>query len=406
LGVFHYDPRNRCVLRQYFRPDGRGEWALQEDESVAMTYDVQWNLLVDRRMDGAQTARYLHGARIDEILRADFARAGGSASIRRFDAFYPLADGLGSTVALADDRGRIEQRYRYAAFGSPDVHPKPGAGPVGAAASSPLPYRLLFSGREWAAGAELFDHRNRYSGPNIGRWLAPDPIRFEGGSSFYAAFGNSPVMFIDRWGLYIELWYGNHPVTISAGIHDHSKLWLVTDDASYVSASPNDFLPALTKTQPATPGSQGCSIWFVATGAGSDLAFDELIADLNRSTDAGINLNNASLVFTFSTGAQADAFLSLVDVRNGILNGNFQNTDLEYEAIPGASYTSWSAWDEFNSNSYISGLLTSFGIAVPPSGGSTPGYSKPIPSFVYTSVFQDTSALKSVWRMQFPGFWD
>jgi RHS repeat-associated protein len=197
LGVFHYDPRNRCVLRQYFRPDARGEWVLQEDESVAMTYDVQWNLLVDRRLDGAQTARYLHGARTDEILRADIARASGSASRRsRVEAFYPLADGLGSTVVLADDRGRIEQRYRYAAFGSPDVL---ASGRASSARGSS--FRFLFTGREWISQHGLAEHRFRYFSPGLGRWLANDPIRHAGGLNLYGYSGNSAANAIDPSGL-------------------------------------------------------------------------------------------------------------------------------------------------------------------------------------------------------------
>jgi RHS repeat-associated protein len=162
-----------------------------------MTYGLQWNLLVDRRLDGAQTARYLHGPRTDEILRADIARASGSASRRsRVEAFYPLADGLGSTVALADDRGRIEQRYRYSAFGSPDVSANGRASSARGGS-----FRFLFTGREWIPQHGLAEHRFRYLSPILGRWVSVDPIRQADDINLYRYVRNRPTSELDPLGL-------------------------------------------------------------------------------------------------------------------------------------------------------------------------------------------------------------
>ncbi len=86
------------------------------------------------------------------------------------------------------------------------------------------------------------------------------------------------------------------------------------------------------------------------------------------------------------------------------MNANFDNTTLEYELFPGSSYTAWDEWDEFNSNSYISGLLGSFGYAAPSPGATAPGHSKPIPAFVFTTTFSSTAELRKAWKLHFPGF--
>ena len=86
------------------------------------------------------------------------------------------------------------------------------------------------------------------------------------------------------------------------------------------------------------------------------------------------------------------------------MNAHFDNTTLEYELFLGSSYTAWSKWDEFNSNSYVSGLFISFRYTIPAPGVKAPGYSKPVPSFVFTTTFSSTAELKEVWKTLFPEF--
>jgi len=112
-------------------------------------------------------------------------------------AAYPLADSLGSTVALTDAQGRVTQRYRYTAYGTPTVltlNYQPSA------LNSGSPYRFLFTGREWLASVGLNDHRNRYYSPGLGRWLTTDPIGFRGGLNLYEYANNSPLIFSDPTG--------------------------------------------------------------------------------------------------------------------------------------------------------------------------------------------------------------
>lgn len=238
--------------------------------------------------------------------------------------------------------------------------------------------------------------------PTTGRWLSRDPIEEEGGANPYGHVGNNPVTGVDFLGLFIELWYGNHPVL---GSLHHSKLWLITDELPLASQSTYAFLRAASKTQIASSAFIGpCNIWAITIGAGPDKSADELTASFNRPKDVSAALYNPSLVASFSTPEQALQFLASVAAKNKTMNANFDNTTLEYELFPGSSYSAWSEWDEFNSNSYVSGLLGSFGYSAPSSGATAPGYSKPIPAFIFTTTFSSTSQLKKSWKLHFPGF--
>ncbi len=187
---FFYDARNRCILRKYYTRATNGTWTLNPTESRAHTYDLRWNLLTERNLAGATQATYLHGQRTDEILVAKL----GATTV------YPIADGLGSTVALTDTKGKVTERYRYTAYGQPTrltatYNPSP---------ITNNPYRFLFTGREWLNGVQLNDHRHRYYSPSLGRWTSTDPIGFAGGTNLYKYVGNAASILRDPLGLCCE----------------------------------------------------------------------------------------------------------------------------------------------------------------------------------------------------------
>ena len=190
---FAYDARNRAVARTYYTLGKAGAWELNPDDSRALTYDMSWNLLAERTRNGAQVGEYIHGQRTDEVLRAELKPYNLPLT-----AHYPLPDGLGSVVALANDSGKVAERFRYSAYGQPTSL----SATYQANASSVSGYRLLFTGREWLAAVGLNEHRNRYYSANSGRWLGPDPIHFYGDSnSLYRYVGNRPVGSVDPFGL-------------------------------------------------------------------------------------------------------------------------------------------------------------------------------------------------------------
>jgi RHS repeat-associated protein len=150
----------------------------------------QWGLLEERDSSGDLVARYVHGERIDEILR----REGPEGTV-----FYHH-DALGSTIALTDPTGNVVEQYHYDVYGLPTILDASGQPFPASSAGN----RFLFTGREWLPELGLYDFRNRVYSPLLGRWLQPDPIGFSAGDvNLYRYCGNGSVDARDPFGLVI-----------------------------------------------------------------------------------------------------------------------------------------------------------------------------------------------------------
>ncbi len=119
---------------------------------------------------------YLRTLDIDEALSRSDATG----------TFSYLADGLGSTVAIADATGAPSATYTYAPFGDTAV-----------TGLSPNPFQ--FTGRE-NDGTGLYYYRARYYAPTLGRFLAEDPTRLAGGVNFYTYVSNIPTHMMEDVG--------------------------------------------------------------------------------------------------------------------------------------------------------------------------------------------------------------
>ena len=133
--AFAYDGLNRQVARTI---------------DTATTYFVYdgWNVIAEYDSSGVLKTKYIHGARLDELL----AKIDSSGS-----AVYYCHDALGSTVAITDASGTVLESYEYDAFGKVAVYDASGAIITGTAHSN----RFLFTGREYLAQLGLYDYRNR-----------------------------------------------------------------------------------------------------------------------------------------------------------------------------------------------------------------------------------------------------
>jgi RHS repeat-associated protein len=140
-----------------------------------MTTDYLWD--VNRSLpvvldDGTNT--YVYG--LDLVSATD-----GSS-----DQTYYQYDGLGSTVALADDTGTITDTYSYDVFGA--VRASTG--------STPNPW--LFTSEQYDPDSGLYYLRARYYDPGTGRFLGRDPLE---AAEPYAYVGNNPLIWTDSSGL-------------------------------------------------------------------------------------------------------------------------------------------------------------------------------------------------------------
>jgi len=102
-------------------------------------------------------------------------------------------------VALLDYNGNGIESYTYDAFGKPTVTDWSG--------QNPRPYswywnRFMFTGREWLPELGLYDFRNRFYYPTIGRFVQSDPMGFDAGdANLFRYCGHDPVNGSDPLGL-------------------------------------------------------------------------------------------------------------------------------------------------------------------------------------------------------------
>jgi RHS repeat-associated protein len=163
------------------------------DGGVRFSVWDDWELLEEYDADNARTAAYLQGAHgvIKSLL----------------NNIYYYQDKLGSTTHIADANGTLES-YHYDLYGTP-------------AETSTHNIVDLYAGERWLPELGLYDLRNRFMSPELGRFLQADPVGFKGdASNLYRYCHNDSVDFSDPTGLVDEwkkqmLWQGGGDGSVS-----------------------------------------------------------------------------------------------------------------------------------------------------------------------------------------------
>jgi len=141
---------------------------------------------------------------------------------------YHMYDGLGSTrqLMLHASPYTITDTYSYEAFGNS----------MGSTGSTPNPYRYVGSLGYYQTGNDLMHLGARYYMPEVGRFLASDPINI--GSLSYCYAGDDPVSSVDPSGLIANCynpitWFASEECT---GYHMfHRQAWQEAWDSGYYS---------------------------------------------------------------------------------------------------------------------------------------------------------------------------
>ena len=170
---FDYDALNRQVSRRIGANGTR-------------TFNIWdgWDL-IEEYQGANPTAYYLYGA------------TGLIASAANGQFNYYFQDGSGSTSQVTDENGALKEWYRYDLQGAPFIYDA-NNNQLSATARN---VRHLFTGQQWYRDVGLYDLRNRFYCPDIGRFLQPDPIGFRGGNNLYRYCRNNPVTRWDGFGL-------------------------------------------------------------------------------------------------------------------------------------------------------------------------------------------------------------
>lgn len=165
---FEYDAMNRRLAKT----------VNEETQRFLYNGDDSW---VDLDGGNTITARYLHGARIDELVARQRVSDGRG---------WYLTDHLGTVRDIVSAAGAVVAHVEYSSFGQVISVIGPG-----------VLDRFRFTGREFDEETRLYCYRARYYAASIGMFISQDPIGFDSRDlNLYHYAVNSPIMHLDPSG--------------------------------------------------------------------------------------------------------------------------------------------------------------------------------------------------------------
>jgi RHS repeat-associated protein len=114
-------------------------------------------------------------------MKAAYLQGGQGVIKSLVNNVYYYQDKLGSTTHVADGSGQLLESYRYDLYGTPTYYDQNGQ--LKANQVSGYGVNDLFAGERWIGELALYDLRNRFMSPELGRFLQADPIGFKGDAS-------------------------------------------------------------------------------------------------------------------------------------------------------------------------------------------------------------------------------
>jgi RHS repeat-associated protein len=132
------------------------------------------------------------------VLKGAYLSGSGGLIKNFVTGRYYYQDSSGSTSHLASSSGNLLEWYRYDLQGTPVFYNALNT----QLSTSAYSIRHLFTGQQWYSELGLYDLRNRFYSPDLGRFLQPDPIGFAGDpGNIYRYVGNNPLNRRDPSGL-------------------------------------------------------------------------------------------------------------------------------------------------------------------------------------------------------------
>jgi RHS repeat-associated protein len=169
--------------------DGKNRRTTKTTNSIRhYYYSLDWQIL-EERIGASSTPdrQFVWGLRYaDDLVLRD----------QNTSRLYALHDYFNCT-AVADTAGAIQERYGYNAFGLVRFM----TSSFGILSSSAYSWETLYGDYRWDNESNLYQVRNRFAHPNLGRWLTRDPVGYKAGVNLYAYVENNPVKAVDPTGL-------------------------------------------------------------------------------------------------------------------------------------------------------------------------------------------------------------
>jgi len=112
-------------------------------------------------------------------------------------SYYVHHDALGNTIAITDKDQNLIETYQYDPYGNPHFFDANGE-PI---TESQIGNQRLYTGRIYEPETKLYDYRWRTQSPKLGRFLQRDPIGYKAGLNLFSYVWNSPLNWLDPFGL-------------------------------------------------------------------------------------------------------------------------------------------------------------------------------------------------------------
>jgi RHS repeat-associated protein len=155
IATFYYDGLNRQIARSI------------NGVVTFSVWDGDWAILEEYGTGNVVTQKYLQGYH-------------GLVKTFVGTPVYYYQDELGSTSHIANSTGGLVESYQYNLYGKPKVYDASGQYQQNA---TPQAKDLGNGGARWIPELALYDDRNRFMSPDLGRFIQPDPIGFKGDAS-------------------------------------------------------------------------------------------------------------------------------------------------------------------------------------------------------------------------------
>ena len=207
ISAYYYDGFGRRVIKD-----------LYDEGSLASRrhyyYSDTWQVLEERleTSDGSggfDTAivdrQYVWGLRyVDDLLSRDRNTDGtstgdyGKTGSGLDERVMVLQDANYNVCAVANTTGVCLERYNYTSYGEPNCLTPTFAD----RASTDYDWDILYTGRQYDSETGLYQYRNRYYHPQLGRFINRDPMGYWGKDfNLYCYCGNDPLTRVDPKGL-------------------------------------------------------------------------------------------------------------------------------------------------------------------------------------------------------------
>jgi len=175
------DGSGDVIAEYYYDPFGRRLWKEVNGERTYFHYSEQGLIAeYDDRGDPIRFYGYKPGSSwtTDPVFLK-----------KNREYYFYHNDHLGTPQKLTASNGKVVWSSRYASFGGTQLVEKEIKNP------------LRFPGQYYDEETGLHYNYHRYYDPEIGRYLRDDPIGLEGGINLFAYSENTPLKYIDYFGL-------------------------------------------------------------------------------------------------------------------------------------------------------------------------------------------------------------